>query len=178
MKKLLLSTAVVAALSVSSLMAGTDLHMGVSSVTIKATGMEDIKGTEYSIGYGVDNRKGSSNDKGFYWGAAFDLGYASLDDTVLDTMYSFTTDLKLGYSITADLTMYGIGSAGYQTLKGDTNDLNALGFGYGAGVDYRIGKNFSVAGEYKQYAMTVDANGYAAGDYDYDKVGVNFKYLF
>ncbi len=177
MKKLLLSTAVATMLS-SSLFAGTDLHMGVSSATIKAQGAEDIKGTEYTVGFGFDNRKGNPNDKGFYWGGSFDLGYGSLDDTDLDTMYSFTSDIKLGYSITTDLAIYGIGSAGYQTLKGDTGDINGLGFGYGAGVDYKIGKNFSVAGEYKTYAMTINENGYAAGDYDYDKVGVNLKYLF
>ncbi len=178
MKKLLLSAAVVAALSTTSLMAGTDLHMGVSSATIKADNMEDISGTEYTIGYGFDNRKGSANDRGVYWGGSFDLGYASLDDVSLDTMYSFTADLKLGYSFNQSLAIYGIGSAGYQTLKGDTSDLNSLGFGYGAGVDYKVAEHLSVAAEYKKYSMTIDENGYAAGDYDYDKFGVNFKYLF
>ena len=68
------------------------------------------------------------------------------------------------------LAVYAIGSGALQTV--DTKD--GAGFGYGAGVDYRITKNIALNVEYKTYDMVSDK----MPDYTYEKINTNLKYTF
>ncbi|MEV9527052.1 outer membrane beta-barrel protein [Aliarcobacter butzleri] len=162
-----LTLAALAAATLTSAASAIDIHVGASSVDAGRYG----SGIEYSIGYGWDNRDKQTNGTGFYWGGSFDLGMAQLDT---EDLTNFSFDLKLGYSPVKDLAVYAIGSGAIQGIE----DTNSYGFGYGAGVDYKISDSFAVAAEYKTYTMTPDINGYAGVDYDYDKIGVNLKYVF
>ena len=51
--------------------------------------------------------------------------------------------------------------------------MTGAGFGYGAGVDFRITEQVSFDIEYKTYSMTLNY-----GDYDYDRVSTGIKYTF
>lgn len=164
MKKLIIGAAIAASLTSSAF--ATDLHLGVSSV--EAMGES---GTEYSLGFGWDNRDKMKSDTGFFWGGSFDYGIADIKGEDLGT---FTGDLKIGYTPLKDLAVYAIGSGAIQSY----DSVNAYGFGYGAGIDYKISDSFAVAAEYKSYTMTPDIDGVAGVDYDFDKVGVNLKYIF
>ena len=163
MKKLITGTALAAILGSSAFAAG-DLHLGASSV--EAMGES---GTEISVGYGFDNQ--DKKETGLYFGGSIDYGIADIKG---EDLGSFTADLKLGYMPINNLAVYGIGSVAIQSY----DSVNAYGFGYGAGVDYKINDSFAVAAEYKMYTMTPDVDGYAGVDYDYDKMGVNLKYTF
>ena len=67
------------------------------------------------------------------------------------------------------LALYGIGSGIYQGIGG----IDGAGFGYGAGIDYRITDHIALNVEYKTYSMTSNY-----GDYDYDRVSTGIKYTF
>ena len=49
-----------------------------------------------------------------------------------------------------------------------------FGFGYGAGIDYRITKNIALNVEYKTYDMV----SHKMPDYTYRKINTNLKYTF
>lgn len=165
MKKLIFGAAIAATLGTSAALAG-DIHIGASSV--EAMGET---GTEYSVGYGWNNRDKMKSDTGFFWGGSFDYGIVDIKG---EDLGSFTFDIKAGYTPIKNLSVYAIGSGAIQSY----DSINAYGFGYGAGADYKINDSFAVAAEYKTYTMTPDIDGYAGIDYDYDKVGVNLKYTF
>lgn len=152
MKKILLS----AVLSASFLLAEAGISVGVNSG--KALNI-DIQETLLSVSYSKDFNK-------VYTELSFDLGVGSNSS-------SYNTNIKGGYLITQDLAVYGIGSAGYQTLKIENNDINSLGFGYGAGIEYRITKNIKTQIEYKTFDMQNNSNSYS-----YSSTNLNFKYSF
>ncbi|MCT7632155.1 porin family protein [Aliarcobacter butzleri] len=152
MKKILLS----AVLSASFLLAEAGVSIGVNSG--KALNI-DINEALLSVSYSRDFNK-------LYTELSFDLGVGSNSN-------SYNTNLKAGYLITQDLAVYGIGSAGYQTLKIENNDINSLGFGYGAGVEYRITKSIKTQVEYKTFDMQNNSN-----SYKYSFSSLNLKYSF
>ena len=143
-----------------------DLHIGVNSIDVDNFG----SGIEYSIGWGADSRN-IKKDTNFYYGANFDFGIAQVD---VEDLLNYTFDLKVGYLITKEFSIYAIGTGAIQ----DTNNYESYGFGYGAGLDYKISDSFALSSEYKTYTMTPNINGVAGADYDYKKVGINLKYLF
>ncbi|MCT7596126.1 outer membrane protein [Aliarcobacter butzleri] len=152
MKKILLS----AVLSASFLLAEAGVSVGASSG--KALNI-DINEVLLSVSYSKDFNK-------LYTELSFDFGTGSNSN-------SYNTNLKVGYLITQDLVFYGIGSAGYQTLKVDSRDINSLGFGYGAGVEYRITKSIKTQLEYKTFDMQNNSN-----SYKYSFSSLNLKYSF
>ena len=66
------------------------------------------------------------------------------------------------------LALYGIGSEFIKDWG-----IDGAGFGYGAGIDFRITEQVSFDIEYKTYSMTSNY-----GDYDYDRVSTGIKYNF
>lgn len=152
MKKILLS----AVLSASFVLAEAGVSIGASSG--KALNI-DIQEALLSVSYSKDFNK-------VFTELSFDLGIGSNSS-------SYNTNIKAGYLITQDLAFYGIGSAGYQTLKVNSNDINSLGFGYGAGVEYRITKNVKTQIEYKTFDMQNNSNSYS-----YNSTNLNLKYSF
>lgn len=175
MKKL-----VVGALTVSTLLLNDvsaketlmDIHLtGVSSTAT------NIDATEMGIGYGVS----VYFDNSVFLGLSFDFSGGKLDSSKVkienktstkndDSIYTAGGDLKLGYALFNNkLALYGIGSGIYQGIAG----IDGAGFGYGAGVDYRIIDNIALNVEYKTYTMTSNYS-----DYDYDRISTGIKYSF
>lgn len=175
MKKL-----VVGALTVSTLLLNNvsaretlmDIHLtGVSSTAA------EINAQEIGIGYGVS----VYTDSGIFLGVSFDFSGGTLDKNQVkienrtstkndDSIYTAGGDFKLGYALFSNkLALYGIGSGIYQSIGG----IDGAGFGYGAGVDYRITDNIALNVEYKTYSMTSNF-----GDYDYDRISTGIKYTF
>lgn len=152
MKKILLS----AVLSASFLLAEAGVSVGASSG--KALNI-DLNEALLSVSYSKDFNK-------VFTELSFDLGIGSNSS-------SYNTNIKGGYLLTKDFAFYGIGSAGYQTLKIENSDINSLGFGYGAGVEYRITKNVKTQFEYKTFDMQNNSN-----SYNYSFSSLNLKYSF
>lgn len=152
MKKILLSSIVLASFA----LAEAGVSIGVNNG--KALNV-DIQETLLSVSYSKDFNK-------VFTELSFDLGVGSNSS-------SYNTNLKAGYLILNDLAVYGIGSAGYQTLKIENSNINSLGFGYGAGVEYRITKSIKTQIEYKTFDMQNNSNSYS-----YSSTNFNLKYSF
>ena len=174
MKKLALVAFSVSTLLLSNVSAKetlTDIHLvGISSTAA------NIDSKEIGIGYGVSLYL----DNSIFWGLSFDFSAGKLDNSEIkidnkttnknDNIYTAGADFKLGYALFDNkLALYGIGSGIYQSIGG----IDGAGFGYGAGVDYRITNNIALNLEYKTYSMTTNY-----GDYDYDRVSSGIKYNF
>lgn len=175
MKKLILGTLTVSTLLLNNVSASEtlmDIHLtGVSSTAA------NIDASEIGIGYGVS----MYTDKSIFWGLSFDFSGGKLDSSKVkienktstkndDNIYTAGGDIKLGYALFNNkLALYGIGSGIYQGIGG----IDGAGFGYGAGIDYRVKENVSFNVEYKTYSMTSNY-----GDYDYDRVSTAIKYYF
>ena len=175
MKKLVLGTLTVSTLLLNNVSAKEtlmDIHLtGVSSTAA------NIDATEIGIGYGVSVYL----DNSIFLGLSFDFSGGKLDNSKVkienkpstrndDNIYTTGGDLKLGYALFNNkLALYGIGSGIYQGIGG----IDGAGFGYGAGVDYRITDHIALNVEYKTYSMTTNY-----GDYDYDRVSSGLKYNF
>ena len=175
MKKLVLGALTVSTLLLNDVSAREtlmDIHLtGISSTAA------DIDASEIGIGYGVSVYL----DNSIFWGVSFDFSGGTLDKSQVkienktstkndDSLYTAGADFKLGYALFSNkLAVYGIGSAIYQGLAG----IDGAGFGYGAGIDYRVMENVSFSVEYKTYSMTSNF-----GDYDYDRISTGIKYTF
>ena len=175
MKKLVVGALTVSTLLLNNISASEtlkDIHLtGISSTAA------DINAKEIGIGYGVSVYL----DNSIFWGASLDFSGGTLDKNQVkienktstkndDSIYTAGADLKLGYALFSNkLAIYGIGSGIYQGLAG----IDGAGFGYGAGIDYRVMENVSFNIEYKTYSMTSNF-----GDYDYDRVSTAIKYTF
>ena len=175
MKKLVLGALTVSTLLLNNVSASEtlmDIHLtGVSSTAT------DINAKEIGVGYGIS----VYTDSNIFWGVSFDFSGGTLDKNQViidnktstkndDSIYTAGGDLKLGYALfNKKLAVYGIGSGIYQSISG----IDGAGFGYGAGIDYRVMENVSFNIEYKTYSMTSNF-----GDYDYDRVSTAIKYNF
>ncbi len=175
MKKLVVGALTVSTLFLNDVSAKEtlmDIHLtGISSTAA------DIDASEIGIGYGVS----VYTDSSIFWGVSFDFSGGTLDKNQIkienktltkneDSIYTAGADLKLGYALFNNkLALYGIGSGIYQGLAG----IDGAGFGYGAGIDFRITEQVSFDIEYKTYSMTSNY-----GDYDYDRVSTGIKYNF
>jgi opacity protein-like surface antigen len=165
MKKIV-STLLVASAVASSIFAKevvTDVHIGGASSKVL-----DKDSTEYNIGYGVT----SYSDNNIYFGISFDLSYGEIELINKNlNVYSYSADGKLGYAFfDKKLGAYGIVSGMYQSI----DSLNGAGFGYGAGLDYRITDHIAINLEYKTYDMKSDK----MPDYTHEKVISNIKFTF
>lgn len=143
--------------------AKTNISVGAASVEVG-----NMTGTGYDIGFGY----GKYYDGGMYWGGEFFLEYADLNVNVI----GYAADIRLGYTPVntafKDFTLYGIGAAMYQSV----DDRENSGFGYGAGLEYRITNTIGVNVDYKTFNMTPSNIRFL--DYDYTKTGVSVKYMF
>lgn len=175
MKKLLVGALTVSTLFLNDVSARETL-MDIHLTGISSTAAE-INAQEIGIGYGVS----VYTDSGIFWGVSFDFSGGTLDKNQVkienktstkndDSLYNAGGDFKLGYALFSNkLALYGIGSGIYQSIGG----IDGAGFGYGAGIDYRVIENVSFSVEYKTYSMTSNF-----GDYDYDRISTGIKYSF
>ena len=175
MKKLVVGALTVSTLLLSNVSARETL-MDIHLIGVSSTAAE-INAQEIGIGYGVS----VYTDSGIFWGVSFDFSAGTLDKSQVkienhtstkndDSLYNAGGDFKLGYALFNNkLALYGIGSALYQGIGG----MDGAGFGYGAGIDYRIMDNIALNVEYKTYSMTSNF-----GDYDYDRISTGIKYTF
>ena len=175
MKKLVLGALTVSTLFLNDVSAKEtlmDIHLTGASSTAA-----NIDASEIGIGYGVS----VYFDNSVFLGLSFDFSGGKLDSSKVkienktstkndDNIYTAGGDLKLGYALFSNkLALYGIGSGIYQGIGG----IDGAGFGYGAGIDFRVIDNIALNVEYKTYSMTTNY-----GDYDYDRVSTGLKYNF
>ena len=175
MKRLVLGTLIVSTLLLNDVSANETL-MDIHLTGVKSTAT-NIDSSEIGAGYGVS----VYFDNSIYLGLSFDFSGGKLDSNTIkidnrtstkndDNIYTAGGDFKLGYAFfDKKLAIYGIGSGIYQGIGG----IDGAGFGYGAGIDYRITDNIALNLEYKTYSMTSNY-----GDYDYDRVSTGLKYNF
>ena len=160
LKNTILSTVLLTTASNAQLV--PDFHIGISNSKVL-----DKTYSEFNLGYGF-NKYFDSN---IVVGTSIDFAYGSADITNKSIdVYTLSGDLKIGYAIfNKDLFLYAIGSGALQGI----DNKDGAGFGYGAGVDYRITKNIALNLEYKFYNMTS-----SIFYYDYEKAHLNLKYTF
>ncbi|MCD4667851.1 MAG: porin family protein [Sulfurimonas sp.] len=155
MKKILL----MAMLLTSLVNAEQIIKIGASQNTVineSATGI--------SIGWGAE----AITKKNILLGVNFNFDYAS--DLGGKSFTAYYGDIKVGYAfLNKKLGIYALGSAMQQTVSSE----NGYGFGYGAGVSYRLLESVSIAAQYKTYSMTNEAT-----DYDYDSLTASLQYHF
>lgn len=163
MKKITNLAIMVSALAMNLSADTNDFHIGASSAKIFE---KDY--TEFNLGYGFN----FNTQNNIHVGIAFDIAFGNVDLENNKSAVVVTTggDLKIGYALFENkLALYAIGSGAYQSV----DSLNAVGFGYGGGVDYQITKNIALNVEYKTYDMTSKG-----ADYTYEKINSNLKYTF
>lgn len=142
----------------------SDLHIGASNAEVLTKSF-----TEFNIGYGASVYTQSH----IFLGMGLDFAYGNLDleNQKSAEVYTYSADFKLGYALLDDkLALYALGVGALQSI----DSVNGAGFGYGAGVDYRITKNIALNLEYKTYDMTSDK----MPNYTYEKINSNLKYTF
>lgn len=137
-----------------------DFSVAVGTSTVMNSSSE----MEYKLGYGVTKYF----ESGIMAGVNFEVGLMNGEK---ENNYDYSANVKLGYSPIKNGAVYGIGSAIYQSIGTDTS---GYGFGYGAGVEYRLTDSFAAAVEYKKYNMTLESG----FDYDYDNTSAVLKYTF
>ena len=158
---------IIATLLLTTVAQATPTTMNIS-VGVASVDVGEKSGTGYDIGFGY----GKYYDGGIYWGGEFILEYADLNVNVI----GYAADIRLGYTpvntVLKDFTLYGIGAAMYQSV----DDRENSGFGYGAGLEYRINNIVGVNLDYKTFSMTPSNVGFL--NYDYTKTGASVKYMF
>lgn len=165
MKKITKLAIVTSALTLNlSAQTVSDYHIGVSSAKVL-----DKDFVELNVGYGA-NFYTQSN---IFFGIAIELAYGQVDLENIKSADVITSngDFKLGYAMLENkLALYAIGSGALQGI----DSMSGAGFGYGAGIDYRITDSFALNVEYKTYDMTSDK----MPNYTFEKINTNFKYTF
>ena len=141
-----------------------DVHIGIARGENSYESIND-KGEVYILGVGLTK----VFDTGLYLGGSTDIEYIDIHtkQTRGENNWGLTLDLRAGYQINY-LSFYAIGG-----LKAIGDDEDYVGFGYGAGVEWRLCDTYLLSAEYKVY----DLSG-SRIDYDYTTVGMNIKYLF
>ena len=159
---------IISILLLATIAQATPTKMNVS-VGVASVDVGEKSGTGYDVGFGY----GKYYDGGMYWGGEFILEYADINAI---NIIGYAADIRLGYTpvntALKDFTLYGIGAAMYQSV----DDRENSGFGYGAGLEYRITNTVGVNVDYKTFNMKPSNIGFL--DYDYTKTGVSVKYMF
>jgi len=163
MKKII-ATALIIGLGFSAAHAETTTKKDFSVAVGTSTAMGSSSEMEYKLGYGVTKYF----DSGIMAGVNFEVGLMNGEK---ENNYDYSGNVKVGFSPIKNGAVYGIGSAIYQSIG---TEISGYGFGYGAGVEYRITDSFAAAVEYKTYSMTLESG----IDYDYDNTSAVLKYTF
>jgi len=149
--------------------ASSDINyrVGVGNATIN-----DLPSfSAYTIGMGIEGFSGKHLHSGF----TFDMEFASLEERGQKSLGTFaiSTDYHLGYAFKHKFIPYAL--VGLKIHRIDGIDSSAIGFGYGAGVEYKFTPKWSVLTEYKTYSV----KNYTT-DFNYDSASTIFmiKYSF
>ncbi|MFA6143882.1 MAG: outer membrane beta-barrel protein [Sulfurimonas sp.] len=179
MKKVLVSTAVISVLLAASAFAtevSSGLVIGIDHSQVKE---KDTSFTSSGTGVSIKWEKMSVYDNNVAFGSDFGFGRTSMDlgENGNTAIYTMSADFKLGYSPLSKLIGYGIVSANYQHIAYSVDPTNGWGYGYGAGVEYKVLDKIAVNLEYKTSKIT------ATGDtrdisYTFNNAGLNLKYIF
>ena len=179
MKKVLVSMAAMAVLAATSAMAtevSSGLVIGVDHSQVKE---KDSTFTATGTGINIKWDKMSVYDNNVAFGTDFGFGHTSMDLGVNGNtaIYTMGFDFKLGYSPLPKLIGYGILGGNYQHISYSSDPTNGWGYGYGAGVEYKVLDHMAVNVEYKSEKVK------AVGDirdisYIYNTTGFNLKYIF
>lgn len=151
----------------SSLVADNYVYVGAS----KADMMEDQSPTIFSVGYGFSKVFRNNVMAGFstsYHQGDF-KNYSGSDSSWFN---GIGIDFHLGYSPTKPLALYGI--AGYQ-MQNISSSTSAGGFGYGAGVSYKVFEHVALALEYRTYDMEVSSLNI---NYDYNTMDALIRFVW
>ena len=140
------------------------------TVYIGGTSSKIINETANEFIFGLSADKIYNN--GFILGVNNDYSYGSLPNnkTTNDkSVYTIGFDLKFGYSLFKDFSVYGLGALAGQYI----DNSGGYGLGYGVGMDYQLTKNIVLDVKYKTYNMKD-----SLVDYDYNKTVATIGYKF
>ena len=158
----------IAKMAIASLLITSSLNADFNSKSISVgVASVDIM-NESSMGYTVGFGYAKTISNNFYLGGGVDFDINEFDE---EASYAYGANLKLGYSPLENFAAYGVVGALYQGIGEGTT---GYGFGYGAGIDYKIFDSFGVSAEYVTNTMSLDG----LIDYDYNKMSFNLKYLY
>ncbi len=149
------------AAKVSSLYIGSGIKMDSDSEMVHA------------IGWSTTDTKSS----GLVLGMTLEAEYSKLDEV---TTYGLAGEGKVGMNVTQNVDVYGIVGGKVESFRADETDgLNAYGFGFGLGAEYKLSDSMSVEAKYVTYSMTTAEDDPIDNvDYDSSKAAVNLRYTF
>ncbi|WP_419677651.1 outer membrane protein [Aliarcobacter lanthieri] len=119
--------------------------------------------TQFTVGQSSTTRVAQS----FIFGFANSLSYGKVRSGASATTVDL--DLKAGYDILHNLTIYGIGSGAVQYY----DDSTYTGLGYGGSLEYRFTPTLALEGTYKTMRMSKSSH-----SYDYNTANLSLKVGF
>ena len=138
------------------------VYGGIGQMIIKPEGYNSDKAyTTYNLGTSMTR----TMENGFLYGANISGKYSDING---HSLYGAAGEVQLGYHIYVT-NFYGILGYQYEKIEDDTYN----GFGYGAGVEFRVLKGFALAIEYKKYDMNGDRV-----DFEERTTEAKFKFIF
>lgn len=81
----------------------------------------------------------------------YTFGGDEITENSTQLIMNYGLDIKIGYLPADKILVYGLVGVKMQSL----GETGAAGFGYGAGVGYRLAENFSINFNYDMYSLTV-----------------------
>ena len=161
--KLLTASAMMATMA----SAATSYRVGAGTATIN----DGESSTAYNIGLGSEGFLGEH----LYSGFAFDMEISSIEASGQKSLGTFaiSTDYHLGYGFKRTFIPYAL--VGLKIHRIDGIDSSAIGFGYGAGFEYKFTPSLSALVEYKTYSLK---NYTTEFSYDSDSTIFMLKYSF
>ena len=132
--------------------------------------------TGFNIGLGSDTYR----ESGFYTGFDFDVNFGEVSS---EQVIGMGMDINIGWAFFDQLAVYGLVGYNSQSIYNSYRSEydTYLGFGYGAGVNYKFNNNFAIDLKYKtatlEYFDTTNVE-FTGVDFDYSSLGVNLKISF
>lgn len=154
---ILLSTTILSASSVQK-----TAFVGVATSTLENEVLE-----EFVLGWGVD--KTYNNNFIFGFDNEYSFGKAKFDSNEKSNVNSIIFDLKTGYALSKNVSLFALGSVIGQYIESDA----AYGFGGGAGMDYSFNDSVLIDVRYKAYSMK-----HTLFDYNYEQMLFSLRYKF
>ena len=147
--------------------AGMNYRIGAGTATIN----DGESSTAYDIGFGSEGFSGEH----LYSGFSFDMEKSSPEASGQKSLgtLAISIDYHLGYSFKRTLIPYALVGLKIHQIYGV--DSSAIGFGYGAGIEYKFTPTWSVLAEYKTYSVKNYTTDFS---YDADSTIFMLKYSF
>ncbi len=161
MKKKILALSLIA--SFATLLNAVDFDTKVS-VGATSAKLDGENYTQYGLGYTANTNLNNGIILGFGNSLYYGNVKSGVDVTTLDM------DLRAGYEVMHNLTLFAIGSGVGQYMDNSTS----AGLGYGASLEYKLTQHVFLEGMYK----TTDMRYSTDNKYDYDTTNFAVKFNY